>query len=84
MPDAEEPLLTVDEAFRAAFHFINQYYKREPIVPFVLLLHSMTPWTPGGDPRQTSDPATWHDWMGSVRAARASEQLPDFRSPPPE
>jgi primase-polymerase (primpol)-like protein len=50
----------------------------------VLLLHSMTPWTPGGDPRQTSDPATWHDWMGSVRAARASEQLPDFRSPPPE
>lgn len=81
MPDADEPLLTADEAFRAAFHFINQYHEREPIVPFGLLLHSMTPRTTGGNPRETSDPATWHDWLASVRAARASGQLPDVGSP---
>jgi hypothetical protein len=78
VPEDDEPSLTVDEAYRAAFHFINQYYEREPIVPFALMLHSMTPGTPGGNPRQTSDPATWHDWLSSVRAARTSEQLPDI------
>jgi len=81
MPAADEPLLTLDEAYRAAFHFINQYYEREPIVPFMLMLHSMTPCSQDGDPRQTSDPATWHDWMASVRAARQSDELPTIRPP---
>ena len=78
MADDDEPLLTLDEAYRATFHFIHQYYQREPIVPFQLMLTSMTSWTPGGDPRQTSDPATWHDWMASVSAARESEHLPEL------
>lgn len=81
MSDADELPLTVDEAYRAAFHFIHQYYEREPIDPFMLMLHSMTPWTPDGNPRQTADPATWDDWLMSVRAARASAQLPDIGSP---
>lgn len=81
MPDDDEPLLTLDEAYRATFHFISQYYEREPITPFLLMLVSMTRWTPGGDPRQTNDPATWHDWIASVRAARESDQLPDIRAP---
>ncbi|NTW40556.1 MAG: hypothetical protein HGA44_11840 [Cellulomonadaceae bacterium] len=80
MPDADESPLTLDEAYRATFHFINQYYEREPIVPFALMLHSMTPEAPGGNPRQTSDPATWHDRLASVRAARASERLPAIGS----
>jgi len=71
-----EPLLTLDEAYRATFHFIHQYYKREPIDPFLLMLVAMTPWTPGGNPRQTDDPATWDDWIKSVQAARESEELP--------
>lgn len=70
--------LTLDEAYRAAFHFIRQYYEREPMVPFMLMLHSMTPSAPGSDPRSTSDPATWDDWMASVTAALASEVLPGF------
>ena len=78
MGDAEEPLLTLDEAYRATFHFIHQYYKREPIDPFLLMLVSMTPWTPGGDARQTDDPATWHDWLASVQAARDSEESPEL------
>ena len=81
MSEIDEPLLTLDEAYRATFHFINQYYEREPIVPFMLMLSSMTAWTPGGDPHQTSDPATWDDWMASVRAARESDHLPEIRTP---
>lgn len=74
---AAEAPLTLDEAYRATYHFIHQYYRREPIEPFLLMLHSMTEWEPGaGDPRSTADPATWHDWMASVQAARASSQLP--------
>jgi hypothetical protein len=71
-----EPLLTLDEAYRATFHFINQYYQREPIVPFMLMLNSMTAWSENGNLRETSDPATWNDWMASVRAARVSDRLP--------
>jgi hypothetical protein len=81
MTDPDEPMLTLDEAYRAAFHFIKQYYEREPITPFVLMLHSMTPWAENGNLRQTSDPATWHDWMSSVNAALASEELPDISGP---
>lgn len=76
-----EPLLTLDEAYRATYHFINQYYQREPIVPFMLMLQSMTAWAENGNPRETSDPATWDDWMLSVRAARASEKLPEMMPP---
>ena len=81
MTDPDEPMLTLDEAYRAAFHFIKQYYEREPITPFVLMLHSMTPWAENGNLRQTSDPATWHDWMSSVNAALASEELPGISGP---
>ena len=49
---------------------------REPIVPFQLLLDSMTGWTPGAnDARATADPATSDDWMASVKAAQASTEL---------
>lgn len=75
-------LLTADEAFRATFRFIAQYYAREPITPFLLMLTSMTAWD-GGDQfsRSTSDPATWDDWMKSVEAAIADESVPEI--PPP-
>lgn len=82
MEQGTEPTLTVDEAYRAAFHFINQYYERERITPFFLMLHSMTEWTPGaGKPRETADPATWSDWMESVERARQSSELPELNGP---
>src|SRR3954451_12346824 len=64
------PFETLDETYRATFHFIHAYDKREPIDPFLPLMVSMIPWTPGGDPRQTDDPATWDDWIKSIKAAR--------------
>lgn len=76
MDDPSEPLLTLDEAYRATSHFIRQYYSREPITPFLFVLSSMTPWEPGGNPRQTDDPATWSNWLESVEAARAPEEQP--------
>lgn len=76
MTDPVEPMLTLDQAYRAAYHFIYQYYLREPIDPFMFMLASMLPSNGDGPLRQTSDPATWHDWMTSVQAALASEELP--------
>ena len=76
MTDRSEPTLTLDEAYRATYHFIHQYYVREPIEPFLLLLHSMGPWNQHSPLPQTADPATWYDWMTSVQAALASDALP--------
>jgi hypothetical protein len=80
MSDGDEPLLTMEEAYRACYRFINQYYEREPIVPFLLMLGNMEP-DPSGEIRRTSDPATWGDWELSVREARASTDLPVPRQP---
>jgi hypothetical protein len=70
--------LTLDEAYRAAYHFINQYYERERIEPFMLMLSSMGPWNAERpELRVTSDPATWNDWLASVHKALASPDLPE-------
>jgi hypothetical protein len=68
----DEPLLTVDEAYRAAYHFVSQYYARERITPLFLMLHSMA-LAEDGDPH---DSATPDDWVSSVKAALASPDLP--------
>jgi hypothetical protein len=82
MPENEEPLLTIDEAYRAAFHLINQYYGRERITPFMLMLNSMGPWDSEQPKlRETSDPATWNDWMRAVSAALDSPDLPSVDPP---
>jgi hypothetical protein len=78
MTEDQEPALTLDQAYRAANHFIHQYYLREPIVPFELTLHSMATWSKDGDLRETIDPTTWDDWMQSVRTALASDAIPQF------
>ena len=30
--------LTTEQAYESAYRFVAQYYKREPIVPFMLML----------------------------------------------
>lgn len=77
MPTAgdEEPRLTLDEAYRAAWHFIARYAMREPASAaerFRFMLGNMEL----DGHRQTSDPATWHGWIGSVDTALASTDLP--------
>jgi hypothetical protein len=76
MTEPVEPTLTLDQAYRATYHFIYQYFLRQPIAPFLQMLASMEPWDEDSPVRQTSDPATWNDWMASVREALASDELP--------
>jgi hypothetical protein len=78
MAESDEVRLTIEEAYRATYHFIAQYYARERIAAFMLMLHSMAPDPSDGKP---NDPATWHDWMASVEAARASTDLPSLDPP---
>jgi hypothetical protein len=80
LADQDQPPLTLDEAYRATYHFIAQYYGRERTTRLFLMLVSMD-LEPGDDPRRTSDPVTWEDWLASVEAARASSDLPAL--PPP-
>ena len=80
LADDEQPALTLDEAYRAMYQFVAQYYGREHSMRLFLMLASMD-LEPGDDPRRTSDPATWEDWLASVEAARASTDLPTL--PPP-
>jgi hypothetical protein len=73
----EEQFLTLEEAYRAAYHFVLQYYGRERITPFMLMLSDMKL----DGKRQTSDPAHWNDWLASVEKALASPDLPEPDAP---
>lgn len=56
MDVADEPQLTLDEACRAIFHVIHQYYQSEPIVPFQLMLVSNDAVDAGGRPAKDRRP----------------------------
>lgn len=61
---AEDRLLTVAEAYEAAYRFVWQYAKREPSNEALqLLLVSMEP---TDDAQRTNDPASWPDWVACV------------------
>jgi hypothetical protein len=70
-----DPPLTVEQAYEAAYRFVAQYYERERIVPFMLMLKSMTPTV---DQEQTNDPAAWHDWLLCVEATLTGSPLPQL------
>ena len=72
-----EPQLSLDEAYRAAFHFINQCNARERVTPFMPMLHSMGL----AGQRETNDPATWQDWFASLDNAVGSPDLPALHPP---
>ena len=65
--------LTTEQAYEAAYRFVAQYYKREPIVPFTLMLDSMEP---KPDHYRTKDPASWTDWEKCVQETLAGAPLP--------
>lgn len=52
--------LTLSEAYRAAFHMVDQYIalERQPDVGLVLLWEYLK-----------TDPARWDDWLEAVRRA---------------
>ena len=58
--DPSTIMLTSGQAYEAAYRFVAQYYGRQRIVPFLLMLVAMEP---KGDLYRTNDPASWDDWM---------------------
>jgi hypothetical protein len=66
-------LMTVDQAYEAAYRFVAQYYERERIEPFMLMLVAMRP---RKDLYKTNDPASWSDWQQCVRLTLAGAPLP--------
>jgi hypothetical protein len=64
-PADDEPSLTLEQAYIAAYHFIHQFYERDaekPVSMFFLLS-----WMALDGPGQSSDPAQWFDWLESVK-----------------
>jgi len=78
VPDEIAERLTVDQAYEAAYRFVAQYYERERIVPFLLMLTAMKP---VDDHYRTDDPASWRDWERCVRETLAGSAMPVL-SPP--
>jgi hypothetical protein len=78
VPDEIAERLTVEQAYEAVYRFVAQYYAREPIVPFALMLTAMEP---VNDHYRTSDPASWADWERCVRETLAGVAMPAL--PPP-
>jgi hypothetical protein len=70
--------LTIEQAYEAAYRFVAQYHEREPIVPFLLMLTSMTPTV---DRERTNDPASWADWIQCVNETLAGNPLPEPSAP---
>lgn len=61
---AKEPLLTVSEAYEAAYRFVSQYFDRERSSEALQLM--MVSMEPVNDHARTSDPASWQDWLACV------------------
>jgi hypothetical protein len=82
-PEPNEQLLTVDQAYLAAYQFIRQFYERDGRKPKTMFL--LMSWMEMEHPRQSDDPAQWSDWMKSVdRALKLTpeEQFAEPISPP--
>jgi len=66
-PADDEPMLTVDQGYLAAYYFIRQFYERDGRKPESMF--SLLSWMELDGPRLSSDPAQWFDWMNSVSHA---------------
>jgi hypothetical protein len=77
--DPDKQLLTVDQAYLAAYEFIRQFYERDGRKPesMFLLLSDMELEAP----RMTSGPAQWHDWVSSVAKAVEPGEHSPFSEP---
>jgi hypothetical protein len=65
--DPDDQVLTVDQAYLAACEFIRQFYERDSRKP-QSMFHLLS-WMQLEQPRESSDPAQWQDWLACVGAA---------------
>lgn len=79
----DDQLLTVDQAYVAAYGFVRQFYERDGRKP-ESMFHLLR-WMKLERPRQSDDPAQWFDWVASVERAlapSAEERCSEPISPP--
>ena len=73
-----QPIMTIEQAYEAAYRFVWQYYQREvSSESLALMLVSMEP---TGDHARTNDPASWSDWEQCVTETLSGEPVPRFPS----
>jgi hypothetical protein len=74
--DKTPELLTIEQAYEAAFRFVWQYYEREPSSESLALM--LVAMQPASDSAKTNDPASWSDWERCVDETLRSAALPGF------
>jgi hypothetical protein len=77
--DPDNQVLTVDQAYLAAYEFIRQFYERDSRKP-VSMFHLLS-WMQMEQPRESSDPAQWYDWLTSVGTAISQGSDEQFSIP---
>src|SRR5712692_10795448 len=78
-PDLGEPMmLTVYQAYEAAYRFVARYCRREPVEPLMLMMVAMEP---KGDHYVTDDPASWSDWQRCLQETLHGAPIPKPRAP---
>jgi hypothetical protein len=60
----DEPLLNLDQGYRAAYDFIRQFYERDSRKPESMF--NLLSWMQLQGSRVSADPAQWHDLVTSV------------------
>lgn len=76
-----EHLLTVADAYEAAYRFVWQYAGREPESESLQLL--LVAMEPTFDGLRTNDPASWQDWLRCVDEVARGTTSPRFPQAPP-
>lgn len=77
-----EPLLTLDQGYLAAYHFIRQFYERDARKSESMFF--LLTWMRLEAPRMSADPAQWDDWLGAVTKALAEGTDRPFADPLPD
>lgn len=70
----EKKLLTMEQAYRAMFHFLEHEYGMTKSDDIGGLLGSMD-WTIWKDHPYPADPAAWEDWEDAVEKALEHQQI---------
>ncbi|CAI1157103.1 hypothetical protein [Serratia quinivorans] len=62
----ENNMLTVEQAYKAMFYFLEHQYELTKSDEIGGLLGSMD-WTIWTDSSKSADPAMWEDWLAAVK-----------------
>jgi hypothetical protein len=72
----DERVLTITQAYEAAYRFVWQYAEREPESESLALM--LVAMQPTSDRAHTNDPASWEDWLRCVQQTLDGAPLPRF------